>query len=372
MRSTIGLAVALLLAACSGGSAPSSPPVEVSVVRVDSAAQPLRLAYSGRTRGAREIEVRARVSGILQRRYYHEGDKVAAGDRLFRIDPNQFIAAVHSAEGRLGVESARLAQAERQRTRVTELFARGFVSGRNHDEAEADYAATKASVDAARAELQKARLDLSYTDVRAPISGVTGQETKSEGSLIDATDQTSSLLTTIAQTNELYVDFSMPGPEAQLLRAATAKRPITARLLATGSDIELATAPITFIDTRVDADTGTVNVRATLPNGDARLSPGQFVRVELAGLSAPVGSYLPIRAIGHGTDGPYIWKIDGKGLAQMERVRLGASVGNLVQVESGIVPGNRVVVEGALKLQPGSAVHMVPAAPEGREAVAVR
>ena len=247
----IAIAWAVSLAACSG-DAPPPPPVEVSVVRVGSAAQPLDLAYSGRTRGAREIEVRARVSGILERRYYKEGESVAAGDRLFRIDPAQFIAAVDSAQGRLGIESARLAQAERQRARVNELFARGFVSGRNRDQAEADYATARSSVAAARAELQRARLDLSYTDVRAPIGGVTGLETRSEGSLIDATDADKSLLTTIAQTDSLYVDFSMPEAEAQLLRAVLDRGGINVRLLATGSDALLATAPITFIDARVD------------------------------------------------------------------------------------------------------------------------
>jgi len=356
----IAIACALLLAACSGAP-PPPPPVEVSIVRVGSGAQPLDLAYSGRTRGAREIEVRARVSGILERRYYKEGETVAAGDRLFRIDPAQFIAAVDSAQGRLGIESARLAQAERQRARVNELFARGFVSGRNRDQAEADYATARSSVAAARAELQRARLDLSYTDVRAPIGGVTGLETRSEGSLIDATDADKSLLTTIAQTDSLYVDFSMPEAEAQLLRAVLDRGGINVRLLATGSDALLATAPITFIDTRVDSGTGTVSVRATLSNAGPKLSPGQFVRVQLAGLAAPVGTYLPARAINHGAKGPFVWKIDGKGLADMHPVTLGPSIGNLIRVDKGVRSGDRVVVDGVLKLQPGSTVHMVAA-----------
>ena len=355
------IACMLLLAACSGGAPPSPPPVEVSVIRVGSAAQPLDLAYSGRTRGAREIEVRARVSGILERRYYREGETVAAGDRLFRIDPAQFIAAVHSAEGRLGIEAARLDQAERQRRRVTDLFARGFVSGRNRDQAEADYATARSSVAAARAELQRANLDLSYTDVRAPIGGVTGLESRSEGSLIDATSTEDSLLTTIAQTDSLYVDFSMPDAEAQLLRTVLKRGGVTARLLATASDALLATAPITFIDTRVDSNTGTVSVRATLINAGPKLSPGQFVRVQLAGLAAPVGTYLPARAINHGANGPYVWKIDGKGLANMHPVTLGPSIGDLIRVDKGIRPGDRIVVDGVLKLQPGSTVHMVAA-----------
>lgn len=360
----------LLLAACSGGEPPPPPPVEVSVVRIGSGAQPLDLAYSGRTRGAREVEVRARVSGILERRYYREGAAVAAGDRLFRIDPAQFIAAVDSAQGRLGIESARLAQAERQRSRVAELFSRGFVSGRNRDQAEADYATARSSVAAARAELQRARLDLSYTDVRAPIAGVTGLETRSEGSLIDATDADKSLLTTISQTDSLYVDFSMPEAEAQLLRTVLARGGGDVRLLATGSDALLATAPITFVDNRVDSNTGTVGIRATLRNAGPRLSPGQFVRVQLAGLATPVGTYVPARAINHGASGPFVWKVDGKGHADMHPVRLGPSVGNLIRVDGGVRPGDRVVVDGVLKLQPGAAVHMVAARLDGEQTAA--
>lgn len=356
------LAALALLGGCSAAEPPAPAPVQVTVMRAEQRAEPLPLAYSGRLRGTREVEVRARVSGILERRYYQEGDHVAAGARLFRIDPAPYAAAVRAAQGRLGIETARLAETTRQRTRVAALHGRGFVSGRNRDLAESDHGAAQAAVSAARAELERARLDLSYTEVVAPISGVTGLESRSEGSLIDATAPDSSLLTTIAQTDGLHVDFSMPEPEAQLLRAAMRGGAVSVGLLATGADTPLGSARVNFVDTRVDTATGTVTVRASLDNAGARLSPGQFVRVALRGLTGPVGIYLPARAIGHGADGAFVWKIDGKGLAAIQPVTTGESIGNRVRIQRGVSAGDRIIVEGGLKLQPGSAVRATPAA----------
>ena len=350
------LIAALLAVGCSE-AVPPPPPVEVSIVRIDGGSQPLNLSYSARIRGTREIEVRARVSGILERRYYQPGETVAAGARLFRIDPAPHAAAVRSAHGQLGTHLARLREAEAQRTRVAALFGRGFVSGRNRDQAEADHAEARAAVAAARAELDKARLDLSYTEVRAPISGSTGLETRSEGSLIDAALEESSLLTTITQTANLYVDFAIPEREAQSVRAAMAKGSVLVRLYPTGSTKPLATAPITFLDTRLNLDTGTVDARATLPNLGGRLSPGQFVRAELADMAAPPGVYVPAKAVNHGADGTFVWKIDKQDKAQIQPVTLGEPLGNAVRIDKGLAKGDRVVTEGVLKLMPGAAVR---------------
>lgn len=350
------LIAALLAVGCSQ-EAPPPPPVEVSMVRVDGGSQPLNLSYSARMRGTREIEVRARVSGILERRYYQPGETVAAGARLFRIDPAPYAAAVRSAQGQLGTHLARLRETEAQRSRVAALFGRGFVSGRNRDLAEADHAGARAAVAAARAELDKARLDLSYTEVRAPIAGATGVETRSEGSLIDATSEESSLLTTITQTGQLYVDFAIPEREARSVRAAMAGGRVLVRLFPTGSTSPFATAPITFLDTRLNPDTGTVDARATLPNLDGRLSPGQFVRAELADLAAPPGVYVPVKAVNHGSEGPFVWKVDREDKARMQPVGLGDPIGNFIRIDKGIAKGDRVVTEGVLKLMPGAVVR---------------
>ncbi len=350
------LIAALLATGCSE-QAPQPSPVEVSIIRIDGGEQPLNLSYSARIRGTREIEVRARVSGILERRYYQPGETVAAGARLFRIDPAPYAAAVRSAQGQLGTHLARLRETEAQRARVAALFGRGFVSGRNRDLAEADHDAARAAVAAARAELEKARLELSYTEVRAPIAGATGLDVRSEGSLIDATSQESSLLTRITQTSDLYVDFAIPERDARSVRAARTKGKVLVRLFATGAMNPLATAPITFLDARLNLDTGTVDARATLPNVDGRLSPGQFVRVELVDLVAPPGIYIPAKAVNHGADGTFVWKVDAQDKAQIVPVTLGEPLGNFVRIDKGLAKGDRIVTEGVLKLQPGAVVR---------------
>src|SRR5690606_10404934 len=175
-----------------------------------------------RTAGEREIEVRARVGGILELRLYREGEFVEAGTPLFRIDPQSYRMAVRSAEGRLGVARARLRAATPQRERVARLYERGTVNARDLEHAEQEYAQAQAEVAAASAELERARLDLAYTDVRAPISGYTGRAVQSEGSLVRSDDDTS-LLTTMTQSRRLYVNFTVPMREAQLLRAALAR-----------------------------------------------------------------------------------------------------------------------------------------------------
>ena len=346
----------LLRLGCGQEAAAAPPPMEVNAVTVATTPFPLPLSYTARSRGEREVEVRARVSGILLPRFYGEGEEAAAGERLFLIDPQPFAAEVRSAQGRLNIEEARLQAATRQWRRVQQLSDRGFVSARNRDDAEADYFAGKASVASARAELVKARLDLGYTDVRAPIRGITGREARSEGSLVNASDD-SALLTTITQTDRLYVDFSMPEAEARMLRAAIAANPNAVTVLlspANGERLDVK-AGIDFVSTRVTPGTGTVDVRASLDNRAAQISPGQFVRADVKGLTTASGTYVPARAVLHTADGPFVWKVV-KGTAAMQPVKLGDATANLLRIESGLAAGDRVIVDGVLKLEPGAPV----------------
>ncbi|MFA5630502.1 MAG: efflux RND transporter periplasmic adaptor subunit [Porticoccaceae bacterium] len=351
------LCLVLGLIGCSAPEEPPPAPPAVGVVRLTPISVPLDLSYTARTRGEREVEVRARVSGILEKRYYQEGATVEAGALLFRIDPAPFAAAVRSAEGRLGIEQARLVEAELQRERVRRLVERGFSADRERDLAEAAYASAKAAVAASEAELEQARLNLAYTEVRAPIAGITGREARSEGSLI-AADGESSLLTTIAQSDRLYIDFAVPEDEARLVREALSQQPdkVSVRL-STGNGTTLPDdAGIEFIDTRVHGDTGTVEVRATLHNSSGALAPGQFVRASVEGLHTDVGIYVPARAVLHSADGPFVWTLDAQNLVQFQPVTLGLGVGNLLEVHEGLGADDRVIVDGVLKVQPGAPV----------------
>ena len=219
-RGAIAAALCLLIAGC-GNKGPQGgpPPPEVGIVTVTERPVPIELTYMARTAGVREVEVRARVSGILQRRLYTEGLAVKEGDLLFRIDPAPYAAEVERARAQVAVEQARASEALRQKERSDPLVAQGVVSKREYDEAVSDAASTDATLGAAKAALRRAQLDLGYTEVRAPITGLTSREARSEGSLVNSGDETA-LLTRISQTDQLYVEFAMPVNEAALVRSA--------------------------------------------------------------------------------------------------------------------------------------------------------
>lgn len=357
VRKTVMCALALL-AACTGG-APSGPlPIEVNAVTLAVRPLPLDLRYSARTRGEREVEVRARVSGILLRRNYHEGESVAADALLFKIDPAPFLAEASRLRGLEAVEKARLIEATAQRDRLQALFEEGVVSRAELDAVVAAHATALALVRAATAAVRQAELNLSYTDVRAPIAGTTGREMRSEGSLI-AADGPSSLLTTIVQSERLYVDFSLPEQEAQLVQAAMRAPPVTVRLAPGGAGEMAQAATLEFLDTRIDADSGTVPARAVLDNHARLLAPGQFVVARIEGLLSAPAIHVPLRAVLHTQDGAMVWAVDAESKAQARPVRLGPAAGNVIEVTDGVQAGDRVIVDGILKVQPGTPVKAI-------------
>jgi membrane fusion protein (multidrug efflux system) len=361
---TLGaLAAAGVLTGCGAreGDPMTPPPPEVVVATVTRGDLPLDLAYTGRAVGSREVEVRALVSGIVLQRRYEEGSAVRRGDVLFVIDPDRYRAAVEQARAELGVEQARLAEARRQRARLESLVERSLVSQRQLDEAVSAFEVAEANTAAAQARLRTAELDLSYTEVRAPISGLTSREVRSEGSLALAGDE-SSLLTRIVQTDPIYVEFSLPEREAAQVRARlTAGRAPTVRVgLADGTEHPQA-AELTFIDNAVEAGSGTVRARAVLPNPERRLVPGQFLRARLEGVVVPGAVAVPRRAVMSSAQGSFVWLVGEGDVAELRPVRIDLTVGDVAVIAEGLAGGERVVTEGVLKVQPG--VKVTIAAP---------
>jgi membrane fusion protein (multidrug efflux system) len=359
--------LAAMLAACAPPQQPPAfPPTEVSALEVQPRDLPLALEYAAQLRGVREVEVRARVSGILLERRYEEGDAVKAGDLLFRIDPAPFRAETERARANLGVQQASLQQATRDRDRILPLFDQKVASVRDRDTAVAAFESARAAVAAGEAALRSAELNLSYTEVRAPIAGLTSREVRSEGSLVTAGDD-SSLLTYIVQADRLYVDLALPEDDAALVRTAHEARDgaVAVRVVDTRGEALGPDARIEFIAPRVDETTGTVAVRAVLDNSSSALLPGRVVRARIEGVRVAASLVIPKRAVMHGAQGSFVWVIGANDQTAPQPIQLGASSGNDVVVTSGLAAGNRVVVDGILKVQPGAPVHATPLAADG-------
>lgn len=366
-----GLGLSLLAAACtliackpasSDGSVTAAPPApEVVVGQAEQGVVPLTLTYTAQTLGSREVEVRARVSGILLKRLYQEGAAVKQDEVLFQIDPAPFEAVVAEDRAALAVARANQAQARRSRDRVLPLVEKGLASPKERDDALSGLEVADAQVQSAEASLRTAELNLSYTRVRAPIAGIASREARSEGSLVTAgTD--SSLLTRIVQLEPLYVEFAAPEQEAVQVRAAWTR--LQGKGLSVRVEMDAGqsdTARLSFIDNAVDAASGTVRMRAVLDNRQRKLWPGQYVRVQFDNLSLNQAITIPRSAVLSSAQGYMIWVLDAGNTAQPRPVKLGATVGERVLISDGLQAGERFVLEGLFKVRPGLTVKPVAA-----------
>lgn len=357
---------ALALAACGpqGGPPPGGfPPAVVAVQEVKPAAVPVEFEFPAQTAGSREVEVRARVTGILLKRNYEEGARVRAGQSLFTIDPAPFEAAVARAEAEAASAQAAHAQAARNAKRYKPLFEAKAASQKDYDDAVSAEEIAGASLKAARARLEEARLNLSYTRVESPIAGITSRALKSEGSLVSGPDV---LLTTVTQSDPIYVNFGLS--EAELARlqrdraAGTLVLPEEGRFevalrLEDGSTYARP-GRLAFSDERISPATGTADARAELPNPDGLLRPGQFVRVVLKGAVRPAAIAVPQRAVMEGPQGKMVYVLGAEGKAEPRPVAVGEWTGKDWVVTSGLKAGDKVIVDGLMKVFPGAPVQV--------------
>ncbi|MET3118300.1 membrane fusion protein (multidrug efflux system) [Undibacterium sp. GrIS 1.8] len=370
----------LVLAACgkAGGAGPGGPggmpPPEVNVVTVQPTNLPMDFEYVGQTAGSRETEVRARISGILENRLYEEGSRVKAGTVLFQIDPGTYKTQLASAEAAAGVNEAKLNQAKREFARLTPLAAEKAISQKEFDDAKSALETAEASYKQSMAQVNEAKLNLGYTRVVAPIDGVTGIASKSNGSLVTASD---SLLTTIVQTDPVYVNFSIT--EADYLKlsqevsggkiALPGKRATNGSLafdvkvkLADGSIFPMV-GKMNFASEKVNPATGGFDARAQIPNPDGTLRPGQFVRVILNGATRTAALSVPQRAVIDSPMGKIVFTVTPDNKLAPRPVELdGWSNGEWI-VTKGLKGGDRVLVDGFIKAhEPGMTVTPVPLA----------
>jgi membrane fusion protein (multidrug efflux system) len=356
-----GASVVLLLAACgkqdsaSAKGAPGAggppPAIPVTVQKVVLERVPIAIEAVGQAEGSREVEVRARVNGILEKRLYTEGAPVAAGATLFVIDRAPYEIAVAQARAAVSQERARLEQAQREAERLKSLVQGRAISQREFDEAVSAAKQSTAAIEGAQAKLAEAQLNLSYTNVKAPIGGITGRAQKSEGSLVAANTD---LLTTLTQVNPIWVRFSLAEGDYERIRGAekTAKVEIRSQ----DGSVAVTNGRLNFSGSTVDPKLGTVLLRAEFLNPITKWLPGQFAKVHiLAGEQE--GFLVPQAAVVQTEQAKLVWVADADGKANMRPVQTANWIGNNWVVTGGLKPGDAVITDNLMKLRPGAAVQ---------------
>lgn len=350
MRTLLAL-LSVVVAACGQGDArqqekkAEAPAVPVTTIEVAPREVPVTFEAVARTEGSREVQVRARVAGILERQLYNEGDAVKEGALLFRIERAPFEIELQQARGLLAQETARRDLARQELERLKGLADRRAISQKELDQASSSAQQSAASVEIARARVRQAELNLSYTTVKAPIGGVTGRALQSVGSLVSP-NADSALLTTISRADPIWVRFALSEAEYARIRSA---QDIEVRL-----ENYAHPGKLNFAGSTVDPATGTVQMRAELPNRELALLPGQYVRVRMQA-GTQKAFVVPQTAVAQNETGRFVWVAAG-GKALPRPIRAGAWIGGDWVVHEGLNPGDKVIVDNLVRLRPGVSV----------------
>ena len=376
LRTLLLFVLCLAAAACSSpDQSPQGQAIPVRTITVAEADIDNVLELPGRVEPVRVAEVRARVTGIVQQRLYEEGTDVGQGQPLFRIDPAELRASYAQTQASLERAKATAANANAVVQRYRPLVEENAISGQEFDAAQAAAREANANVAQIQAQLKSASLQLGYTTVRAPIAGRAGRAAVTEGALVSQPEGT--LMTRIEQVSPIYVSFSQSATEVLQIRRAiaagelalSADDAVEVRLVfPDGTEYEIP-GLIEFLDFTVDEATGTIELRAEFPNPDGLLLPGEFVNARIYAGKVTDVIAIPQRAVTVADAGGTVMIVDKDGKAAVRPVKLGQLMGDSWVVESGLQPGDRVIVSNLQKLQPGMPVQIANAA-TGRKAVA--
>ncbi|MGH8565235.1 MAG: efflux RND transporter periplasmic adaptor subunit [Gammaproteobacteria bacterium] len=345
----------------------ATPPTEVTAVTVTPKDIPATYDFVGKTESTRKVEIRARVQGFLDKRSYEEGEIVKAGQTLFLMDRKPFEAKLKVAKAALGQQEARLRTARANLNRVRPLAAENAVSQKDLDDAIGQEQAAAAAVEAARAEVIGADLDLGYTTIGSPVEGLSSYAVVTEGTYVDFSN---SLLTNVSVLSPIRVSFSVSENQILKVRDEAALGHLRSPERA-DYEVEIGLADgsvfpekgrITFADAEFSETTGTYLLRAEVPNQQTVLRPGQFVQVKLSGAVRPKAILVPKRAVLQTAQGNMVFLVAKDGKAEPRPVMLGDWFGEDWIVTEGLRAGEQVAVDGAIKLRPGASVKVVEAA----------
>jgi multidrug efflux system membrane fusion protein len=354
---------ALSGAACARGTAnaaagPPPVPVVIGEARTQAIADELRAV--GQVEAWTTVSVRSQVTGVVTVAHFREGSDVRAGELLFTIDPRPFQAALDQAQATLARDRAQLANVQAEQRRGEDLYRQGILAQETNDQRRSAADAQAAQVKADQAAVETARLNFGWCQVRAPIDGRAGAILVFPGNVAKAPD--GNPLVVLTQTRPVKVSFAVPESRlAQVRAAAAGKAPLAVEALASGASDGGERGELVFLDNEVDRTTGTIRLKARFANRDLRLWPGEFVEVRLV-LGTRAGAVVvPSSAVQPGQAGPYVYVVKPDSTVESRTVRSTDYPGGLVVIESGLAAGERVVVDGQLRLAPGALVVSKPA-----------
>jgi multidrug efflux system membrane fusion protein len=360
--------ISVAFAACSSSDATGAKPdasqaaVPVTIGQVVQKEMPLDVSVVGTVEAFSTVAVRAQVTGELKAVNFQQGDDVEAGQVLFTLDPRPLEAALNQAEANLERDTANAANAKVIAQRMDDLVERGVGTREQRDTARTTAAALDAVVGANRAAVENAKVQLQYATIRAPISGRTGALMVNAGNLVRANDQLP--LVVINQVSPTYVSFGIPEATLPDLRRYMAMRDLEVQAAPPNENVAPAAGRITFVDNQVDQTTGTIRIKATFPNANRRLWPGQFVNVRVVLTSDPQAIVVPSVAVQAGPEGQYVYIVKNDHTVEMRPVVVARTAGAETVLKQGVKPGESIVTDGQLRLVPGGRITIKGETPQ--------
>lgn len=375
-RLTLGLATILLLTSCSGAATPPAQggpaadgggrgagrggggAVAVTTGTVLEKSMPVNIRVVGNVEASSTVDVRSLVTGQLLKTEFREGDDVAVGDLLFTIDPRPFEVAVQQAEAMLARDTANQKNAEAQRTRYANLLKDGLISQADYDTVATQAAALQASMAADKAAVDNAKLQLQYTRIVAPVAGRTGALLVHEGAVVRVND--AAPMVVIKQVSPIDVSFAVPARLLPQLRNG-ARRDLSVTATPSGEATVVSEGSLSFLDNAVDPATDTIRLKASFPNKDRRLWPGAFVDVTMRLSVTSKAIVVPTVAVQPSQQGLFIYVVKSDQTVEARPVKVAWTEGTESVISTGVTPGETIVIDGQLRLAPGSRITVKPA-----------
>lgn len=349
-----------IIAACSGDKSQSSkpPPVPVVVAEAVKKTVPVQIRAVGNAEPYSTVSVKSQVGGILTRVHFREGQDVRKGDLLFSIDSRPYEASLKQAEANLAKDAAQLENARVEVRRYEELVRKGYVAQEQYDQIRTSAATLEAVVNAGKALVEHARLQLQYCSIHSPITGRTGNLIANQGNLIKANADTAMI--TINQIQPIYVTFSVPEHYLGEIKKYIPSGKLSVTVITGKDEKHPEQGVVTFVDNSVDTATGTIKLKAAFSNAERRLWPGQFVDVVMTLTARQDATVVPSQAVQTGQQGSYVFVIKPDLSVESRPVEVSLTHAEETVIEKGLQPGERVVTDGQMRIFPGAIVEVKP------------